>query len=248
MRTYVALALIAFAACKGKPQHRAPPPMAGSAAAIVTGSDGKRAAPDLALPEGPGTPPVKTTHKLGRADFEKLAKLEYPGFEREQHGLNDVVFEVRQKTKDHPTLWAVITIEPCDAGSAAGSAAPSAGCWPMELPAWKAHLDELKKQSLPEELQAGSDVEFEIGAALVHGQMMIGTYQLGVEAGSGGGALTDAYYLYYNDGMNKIRVAGSYKDKPVATKAALKEAASKQDLALLAASFMDVYTHAWAGN
>ena len=63
-----------------------------------------------------------------------------------------------------------------------------------------------------------------------------------------GGALTDAYYLYYNDGTNKLRVAASYKDKPVATKAALKEAASKQDLALLAASFMDVYTHAWAGN
>lgn len=252
MRTYVALALIAFAACKGKPQHRAPPPTAGSAVAI--GSDGKRAAPDLALPEGPGTPPVKTTRKLGRADFEKLAKLEYPGFQRELHGLNDVVFEVRQITNDHPKVWAVITIEPCSAGSAAGSgsAAPSADCWPMELAIWKTHVDELKKQTLPEPLQGAPDVDFEIGAALVHGQMMIGTYQLGQAAGSGagggGGGFTDAYYLYFNDGVNKIRVAASYKDDPVASKAALRQLAPKGDLALVAASFMDVYTHAWATN
>lgn len=213
------------------------------------GSDGKRAAPDLALPQGPGTPPVKTTRKLGRADFEKMTKLDYPGFDREQHGLNDAVFEVRYITKDHPQLWAVVTIEPCDAGSAAGSAAPSAGCWPMDLVVWKSHEADLEKQTLPEELLGGSDVDFEIGPALLHGQTkMVGTYQLGVAAGSAGGVLTDAYYLYYNDGVNKIRVAGSYKDKPVATKAMLKQLAPREDLALLAASFMDVYTHAWATN
>lgn len=245
MRTYVVVALVAVAACKGKPQHHEPPPAAVSTP-IATGSD--RAAPDLEMPQGPGTPPVKTTRKLGRADFEKMAKLEYPGFNHEQHGLNDVVFESRYMTKDHPQLWAVVTIEPCDAGSAAGSAAPSAGCWPMDLAVWKTHVDELKKQTLPEQLQGGSDVDFEVGAVLVRGQMMIGTYQVGVTAGSAGGTLTDAYYLYFNDGVNKIRVAGSYKDKPVATKNALVQLAPKRDLALLAISFMDVFTHAWATN
>jgi hypothetical protein len=248
VRSYVAVALIAFAACKGKPQHRPPPPTRGADVAVAPGSDGQRAAPDLALPQGPGTPPLKTTRKLGRADFEKMAKLEFPGFERELHGLNDAVFEVRQKTKDHPTLWAVVTIEPCDAGSAAGSAAPSAGCWAMNLADWKTHLEELRKQTVPDELQ-GSDVDFELGAALVHGTMTMGTYQVGVAAGSGaGGTMTDAYYLYFNDGINKIRVAASYKDKPVATKQQLIQLAPKQDLALLAASFLDVYTHAWGTN
>ena len=214
-----------------------------------TGSNEPRAAPDLALPQGPDTPPVKTTRKLGRADFEKLAKLEFAGFEREQHGLNDAVYEVRYKTKDHPELWAVVTIEPCDAGSAAGSAAPSAGCWPMDVAVWKSHENDLKKQTLPEQLQGAPDVDYEIGPALLHIQTkLIGTYQLGVAAGSGGGALTDAYYLYFNDGVNKIRVAGSYKDKPVTTKDELKKVAPKEDLALLAASFMNVFTHAWPAN
>lgn len=255
MRTYLALSLILFAACKGKPQHREPPPNTGSSAPVITGSNGTRAAPDLALPQGPGTPPIKTTRKLGRADFEKLATLEYPGFQKQPHGLNDVVFEMRQVTKDHPRLWATITVEPCGAGSAAGSAAGSGSaaaandCWPMDLDVWKKHEDELKKKWLGDVLYGQPDVDWDMGKTDLHGQTMIWTYQLGQHVGSGEGggslAFSDAYILYYNDGINKIRVVGEYKDDPVKSKQIMAQMAPKGDLELLAMAFMDAYTHAW---
>lgn len=234
VRKTLIASLVLLAACKGKPQHREPPPNTGSAA---TGSGTSRAAPDLALPQGPGTPPLKTTRKLGRADFEKLATLEYPGFNKQQHGLNDVVLEVRQMTKDHPRLWATVTIEPCGADD----------CWPMDLDTWKKHEPDLKK--LLGDLATAPDVDWEIGKTELHGQPLIYTYQLGQHAGSGEGGGTfmfsDAYTLYFNDGVNKIRVVGEYKDDPVKTKEIMAKQAPKDDLALLAQAFLDAYTHAW---
>jgi hypothetical protein len=231
VRTSLLASFVLLAACKGKPQHREPPP---NAQAPATGSG--RAAPDLALPQGPGTPPLKTTRKLTRADFEKLQALEYPGFNKQPHGLNDVVMEVRQMTKDHPRLWATVTIEPCNND-----------CWPMDLDEWKKHADDLKK--LLGDLNGQPDVDWEIGKTDLHGQTLIYTYQLGQHMGSGegGGRLvfSDAYALYYNDGNNKIRVVAEYKDDPVETKQMMANLAPKDDLANLAVSFLDVYTHAW---
>lgn len=250
MRRYLLVSLIVLSACKGKPEHRPPPANLGSAV-VATGS-GQRAAPDLVLPKGPGTAPLRTTRKLGRADFEKLAQLSYPGFTKEPHGLNDVVFEMRQITNDRPKLWAVVTIEPCGAGSAAGSGSGSSNCWPMDAGLWADRKEELKKQLLAEPLQgSGSDVEFSIDKVIFHDTTLIGTYQLGQRAGSGAGGgltFTDAYSLNFNDGINKIRVVASYKDDPVASKEMLAKLASRNDLALLALAFLDVYTHAWPTN
>jgi hypothetical protein len=248
VRTYLALSLIALAACKGKPEHRPPPQTLGSATAM-TGSNSKRAAPDLALPQAPPTPPLKTTRKLGRADFEQLAKLEYPGFQRQPHGLNDVVFEMRQVTNDHPRLWTTITIEPCDAGSAAGSGSAASDCWPMDIELWKKREDEVKKQWLGEALYGAPDVDWEMGKMVYLGATMIWTYQLGQHAGSGSGggtfAYTDAFILFYNDGVNKIRVVAEYKDDPVKSKEMMAQLAPRPDLQALGTSFMGVYTHAW---
>lgn len=235
MRKSLIASFVVLAACKGKPQHREPPPVLGSATG--SGSGAMRAAPDLALPQGPGTPPLKTTRKLTRADFEKLATLEFPGFTKQQHGLNDVVFEVRQMTKDHPRLWATVTIEPCGADD----------CWPLDLDTWKKHEPDLKK--LLGDLAGAPDVDWEIGKAEIHGQPLIYTYQLGQHAGSGEGGGTfmfsDAIALYYNDGVNKMRVVAEYKDDPVKSKEIMAKQAPKGDLEALAMSFLDVYTHAW---
>jgi len=234
VRKTLILSFVLFAACKGKPQHREPPANIGSA--VGTTGSGERAAPDLQLPQGPGTPPLKTTRKLGRADFEKLAALEYPGFDKQQHGLNDVVFEMRQMTKDHPRLWATVTIEPC-----------KDDCWPMDLATWKTHEADLKKLLGP--LADDPTVDWEMGQTIVRGQPMIYTYQLGQHTGSdahgGGLAFTDAYALYYNDGNNKVRVVAEYKDDPTKGKDVMAKLAPKTDLQLLAQAFMDVYTHAW---
>jgi hypothetical protein len=237
VRRFLIASLLLATACKGKPQHREPPP---NAVATAGAGSANRAAPDLELPKGPGTPPLKTTRKLGRADFEKLATLEYPGFSTQQHGLNDVVFEMRQITKDHPRMWATVTIEPC-------GKEPD-DCPAMDLDAWKKKEPDLKK--LMGTLQDVPGVDWEVGKTDLHGQTIIYTYQLGQHTGSGGPgggsfAFTDALALYYNDGVNRIRVVAEYKDDPVKTKELMAQQAPKADLELLAISFLDVYTHAW---
>ena len=62
--------------------------------------------------------------------------------------------------------------------------------------------------------------------------------------GGGGYSFTDVYIAYYNDGVNQIRVAASYKDDPT-SKEELARLAPKGDLEALALSFLDVYTHEW---
>jgi hypothetical protein len=234
VRTIVVACLLTLAiGCKDKPTTKAPPPNAGSAAG--SGSGGPRAAPDLVLPRGDGTPPKKTAAPHAKADYERLAKLEFPGFLADVRTVGDKVFEVRQKTKDHPRLWAVVTIKHCF------------DCLPMELDKWKAKEQELRAVSL-ETLKDSKDVDWELGETQLNGQTIIYTYQVGTNrTPSQGGedfAFTNAYAAYFNDGVNEIRVVGAYKDDPV-VKADLIKLAPKDDLRALALSFLDYYTHQW---
>ena len=228
----VAVALVGGAGCKGKPKRQNPPAQVGGSGA---GSDKMRPAPDLMLPRADGTPPKKTTKAHTKADYEKLAKLEYPGFTAEVRTVGEKVFEVRHKTKDHPRLWAVVTIQPCF------------DCMPMELDKWKAKTEELKAMNL-EVMKDAPDVTFEVGEAKLYGQSIIYTYQVGVMKGDGEGggsfSFTNNYVAYFNDGINQIKVVGAYKDDPT-SKEELMKLAPKVDLQALALSFLDVYTHAW---
>jgi len=171
-----------------------------------------------------------------KADFEKLSKLTWPGFDAEVRTVGEKVFEVRQKTKDHPRLWAVVTIQPCF------------DCVPMDLAKWKAKEEEIKTVNL-ESLKGAADLDWELGQATLHGAPVIYAYQVGAGNGSAdeGGtpySFTNSYAAYYNDGVNQIRVVGTYKDDPV-SKADLVRIAPKADLEALALSFLDAYTHAW---
>jgi hypothetical protein len=226
--------------CKSKPKRKAPPANVGSAAATGSGSGSgsaaMRPAPDLILPRSAeGGPPKKSTKPLEKADFEKLDKLEYQGFEIEHRTVGDKVMEVRQKTKDHPRLWATVTIQPCLA------------CVPMDLAKWKEKEQELKVvMGKLKDVKTG--VESEVGSTELGGATVIYHYYVGfgTTPGEGGGETTfgNAYVAYYNDGINEIRVLAEYKDDP-ATVENLKKLASKDDLRAVALSFVDVYTHAW---
>jgi hypothetical protein len=222
--------------CKDKPKRKAPPTNVGSAATgSGSGSGGMRPAPDLILPRSAdGGPPKKKDKPLEKADFEKLDKLEYQGFTVEHRTVGDKVLEVRQKTKDHPRLWATVTIQPC------------LDCIPMDLTKWKAKEEELKV--IMGALKDVKGVESELGSTELGGATIIYHYYIGfgTKSGEGGGETMfgNAYVAYYNDGVNQIRVVAEYKDDP-ATVENLKKLASKEDLRALALSFMDVYTHAW---
>lgn len=234
MRTILVISLLALAVgCKDKPTKKAPPANVGSAGSGA--GSGPRPAPDLVLPRADGTPPKKTTKPLTKPDFEKLSKMEFPGFVADVRTVGDKVFEVRHKTNDHPRLWAVVTIQQCFE------------CLPMELDKWKAKEAEIKATNL-EALKDAKGIEWELGETTLNGQKLIYAFQVGAAQapGEGGGSYmyTNNYAVYFNDGVNWIRVVGSYKDDPVSV-ADLKRLAPKDDLRALALSFLDVYTHAW---
>jgi hypothetical protein len=226
--------LVLVAGCKGKPKHEAPP-----VAEQPTGSGSgtpvaDKPAPAIELPKGTGGPPAKTTKPLDDAVFQKLVKLTYPGFQLDVHARTTDALEIRQKTEDHPKIWATISLAPC-----------KNDCTPMDLAKWKEKEDMLK-QFLSDDLKKAPDTVFEVGNTNLNGQDMIYTYQLGEVVTATSGTYSDAYTLYYNDGVNQARVVAEYKDDPTKTKDDMAKLAPKADLESVAKAFMDVYTQAWA--
>lgn len=215
---------------------------AGSAAGSATGSGSGSAdsttastKPDpITLPKGDGTPAKKTAKALTPEEFEKLAAIEYPGFEKVLLNKGNGV-DVRHLTQ-RPRLATTVTITPCF------------DCVPMELDKWKAKEASLKGL-LPDELRSLPDTIWEMGKIDVSGTPAVFTYQFAKsdgkdDMGNPTGAFSNAYALYYNDGNNQIRVVAEYKDDP-ATREQMLEIAPKEDLERLAKAFLDAYTHAW---
>ena len=174
MRTYVALAscLVIAAACRGKPKHQEPPKNLATGSA-GSGSNALKPAPDIHLPHGNGQPPVKTTAPIDLATLQKLQAMTFTGFQVQPHGLNALKgMEVRQKTEDHPRLWATITISPCTKDGELGE------CTPIDLPKWQAKEAQLKASLMRPELIAAPDTVFELGTTELNGTPMIFQYQL----------------------------------------------------------------------
>jgi hypothetical protein len=222
---------------------------------------GAGSAPEAAhvtLPRTTMAPPNRTTRPLPHKELARLAALEFPDFDRQERGVADRFVEVRHTTKTRPILGATVTIEPCDASPSSKPArktrathrtAPAHTCTPMELDAWKAKDSELK-QFLSKQLVGRPDTRFEIGTRDVLGAPAIYTYQLAASFGKDDSdqpvaAYSDAYILYYNDGINQIRINASYLDDAVGGVERLAALAPKEDLEKLAVAFMSVYLHEW---
>ena len=274
MRSLVVPALLLLVACKSErpaPQAAPPAPAAG-AAAIDTGSAAARrsepapAAPEpghVFLPRSPNTPPHRTTQPLAAKELERLSEIEHKDFKRDVRLLNEHGLEVRHATTTRPILSVTVAIGPCGpaaeaakpAGAKPGGAKPSAAkpagrpCRAMDLAAWQAD-GELRRRSIHEQLVDRPDTRFELGSRDLDGAPAIYTYQLGYffgtdERGQPAGSFTDAYVLYYNDGVNQLRVHAAYTDDAVASMAALSALAPKEDLETLAVAFARYYLHAW---
>jgi hypothetical protein len=238
--TFVLAIVAAAGACKRDLPAKQEPPANVATPSSPTGSAGGGGM--LALPHGPGTPPLKTAGPLDRATLEKIGEQTFPKFQRKPHGQSDTVVEVRQITEDFPRIMATITIENCNKKER--PYLPP--CHPMQLDQWK---DEPRlKELLLDELQHLSDTVWETGMTDVAGAQVFYTYQLAVAPIVGGhGAISHAYALYYNDGTNQIRVVAQFADDPVDRETMVKKV-PREDLTLVAKAFLDVYTHAWASS
>jgi len=244
VRTLVVSLSLLLAACGSKSSDK---PASGSGSAgsgsAGSGSGGSgsagsgSAAGAISIPKGDGTtPPKKTAAKLAEADFMRMSKFDHAGFtKRVRNTANGL--DVRYST-DRPRIGTTVTITPCFT------------CPEMTLEKWKEREDSDLKFLLGEELRNRPDTTWEMGTVDLHGQMLIYTYQVGHyfgkdDLGNPHAAYSDAYALYFNDGINQIRVVSEYQDAPVSRDEMLS-VAPKDDLARLALGFIDYYTHAWA--
>jgi hypothetical protein len=233
VRTVLICSVLALTpGCKGKPKHQETPTKVETGSAAAKGSGVLQPAPDLVLPKSAGGPPTKTAKPLVKADFEKLEAMTFPGFQMSPRVMTDKYLELRQTTEDHPKIASTLSVEPCF------------DCPAMDLAKWKERTEALKAHLVPE-LRALPDTVFEVGQVVVGGQPMIYTYQLAQTPPGEHWAFSEAYVLYYNDGVNSIKVVSEYKDDPVKTKEDMAKLVPKADLENIAKAFMDVYSHAW---
>jgi hypothetical protein len=257
VRRALVLTLALAAGCQsGK---SAPPPPAAAPAGTAAPIPVAPAAPDspaagagpgtgaspvepahIKLPRSPDTPVRPTRRPLDAAALSRLAATEFPGFEREEQGAVAGMVRFRHTTRSRPHLAVSVVIGPCSARPA---------CLAMDLASWTARQGELRDQ-LPKELRSRPDTRFEIGARAIAGAPAIYTYQLGYAGGvdekdQPAADYTDAYVLYYNDGINQIRVMAHYVDDALGSLAQLLAIAPPDDLEQLAAAFASFYLHAW---
>jgi hypothetical protein len=218
--------------CKGKPTVQEPPPAATGSAKPAPGPG----VSESDLPQGPGTPPNKSS-PYNKMRGQKLSELAFPKFETRVRGLTDKLLDVRYLTEPRPKVAVTITVQPCFS------------CLPMDVDKWKENVDGLKLLVQPE-LRDRPDTDFDVGQTDLHGAPMIYTFQAGYLVGQDKsnnpvGAYTDAYALYYNDGITQIRVVAEYKDDPPGSKDQMLATVPRASLEKVAKAFADAYTHAW---
>ncbi|HEY6038456.1 MAG TPA: hypothetical protein VIV58_29440, partial [Kofleriaceae bacterium] len=72
-----------------------------------------------------------------------------------------------------------------------------------------------------------------------------GTFSKGSNAGMAYTAFTYAYILYFNDGVNQIRVVSEYKGDPLGNAAEMEKVVPRADLENTAKGFFDAFTAMW---
>ena len=254
-------------------QASAPSPVASAASAspaatpptetAVVGPERAHERVHVTLPKSPTDLPRRTRRPFTSKQLAWLSSFEFKGFVREDGGTTDEAIEIRHTTTTRPRLGVTVRIDRCPpaAPGELRSGRPRhverekpattdpRPCLPMQLALWQARRDELK-QFMSSDLAMRSDTRFDIGARKLDGATAISTYQLGhlfaLDDRNQTVALSStAYALYYNDGVNRIRVMANYLDEAVPTRAQLVELAPARELQRMAVAFTRFYLHQW---
>jgi hypothetical protein len=255
---FLLAATLAFG-CKDKQAAQTKPadPPSGSASGsalpleepIASGS-GVSGGKPLVLPkllgDEAGKPIDNPDQPVPQATYEKLAASDYIGFKKEVLATSEHLLEVIFATEEKPRLVVSVKAWHCPQGEAIKTAAEEAACYTKEV--WLKRKDAILA-AMSGGLGKATDTEIELGTLdLGNGAEALTRYQIGwvrsTEPG-GGFAITNNYIIQYQNGVNTLRVSAQYKDDPPASKADLAAMAPKEDLAKIARSFFDVYSHAW---
>ena len=239
---HIAILLLGLLACKDQTKSAAPKP--GSASGVAVTGDaptatepvGSGSGSVLRLPKLAGTPPVKTTKPIDAAKAQELAKIEFESFTRDVRVADAKGIDLRYFTKARPTIMVTVNATKCF------------DCLPMEESKWRAKSDALKYLIGPE-LKDHRDTTWELGMTEIAKTPYAWTYHVAYNVAPDtigvAGSYATAYAIYYNDGVNMIRVVAEYKDDAPKSREAMLAMTPKQDLEQIAKAFVDVFDHAW---
>lgn len=212
-----------------------PAPTGGSSAAPIT----ERTTLDIQLPKLSGKPPAKTTAPITK--FDKLTALRFPDFQLEATPYPTSI-ALKQRTELRPRVSVYVHVTPCG---------PMEKCLPMNVDAWRGDIERLKAISLAPSLHDRPDTVFDVNASSIANVPVISVYQVGQFFGTDHNnnpsrAYSHAYSLYYNDGVNALRVIASYSDDPRPSMGEMKSTVPRAFLEKAATAFLDAYGQAWA--
>jgi len=222
------------------PEPAVAPPPAAVAAPPAAVAAAPPAPTHVRLPRSPETPARRTLRPLKRPQLGRLAAIEFPDFEHQNRDANDRMIEVRHITRTRPKLGITVMLGACPRPRA---------CPSMQLARWNARRGELLHE-LPASLAGRPDTRFEIATRKVAGAAAISIYEIGYAGGADdhdqpSADYIDAYVVYYNDGVNQLRVMAHYLDDSVGGIEQMTTLAPREDLEKLAVAFASYYLHAW---
>lgn len=211
------IALLALIACGDKRQ--ADPVTPGSSTVVALDAAPVVVEPSRIALRAGGKPPVKTTKPIGREQLTTLSTLELAGLTARLRKLDDAFLDV-EYTLALPIVVGV-TVQPC------------LRCLPMRLDTWRAETDALRVTVPPELRDRSEGTSFEVTSSVLGGATVIATYQLAVVPG----AFDQAVTVYWNDGVNQLRVNARSigKDGDV----------ERRELEQLALAVLDRYAQSW---
>ncbi len=172
----------------------------------------------IALRAG-GKPPVKTTTPIGREQLTRLSGIELTGLTPRVRKLDDAFLDL-EYTLALPIVVGV-TVQPCFR------------CVPMQLDKWRAETDALRVTVPPELRDRSEGTSFEVMASALGGSIVIATYQLT----SVPGPFDQAATVYFNDGVNQLRV--------IARSAGKEGDVERRELEQLALAVLDRFAQSW---
>jgi hypothetical protein len=241
-RVRIAVLLSLLGACQC--QSKAPGTGSGSASGTGSGSGSatakKRSTLDITLPPLSGKPPKKRPAPLTAEEADELATKTFEDFSLELTKGNAGV-AIRQRAKLEPGMSVNIFLAPCS---------ETYKCRPMTVEAWKADEDKLKKALVDPDLVKRPDSIFEIGATTVGGAPAISIYQAGHFFGTDENknpvsSYSLAYSIFYNDGVNFLRVSVNYSDDPTGSLAQMQTQLPRPFMEKVALAFVDAYGQLW---
>ena len=177
---------------------------------------------------------------MRKPQLARLAAIEFPDFERQDRNTTERMIEFRHTTRTRPKLGVTVTLAACPRPRP---------CPSMQLARWNKLRPELLQQ-LPASLSARPDTRMDIGTRQVAGATAISIYELGYSGGTDdkdqpSADYINAYVVYYNDGVNQLRVMAHYLDDTVGGIDQMLAVAPRDDLEKLAVAFASYYLHAW---